>query len=75
MVSGLFLLNACAVVSANEDSIAIRHSSENSILVQSEADKHCASFGKKAIKVQESQVFNTYIVRTVVSTFTCVKES
>lgn len=75
VVSGLFLLSACAVVTADEESIAIRHSAENNVLVQSEADKHCSSFGRKALKVQESPVFSTYFVRTVVSTFKCVKES
>lgn len=73
--SGLFLLSACAVMTSDEESIAIRHSAANNILVQGEADKHCASFGRKALKVQESPVFNTYFVRTVVSTFKCVKES
>ena len=70
----LAMLAGCSVVTADENSIAIRHSAENNLLVQREADKHCASFGKQAVKVQESPILNTYIIRTSVSTFECVKE-
>lgn len=68
-------LSACAVVTADENGIEIRHSAENDLLVQREAEKHCASFGKEAIKVQESSIVNVYIVRTSVSTFKCVTEA
>jgi len=73
VLAGLALLAGCAVVSADENGIEIRHSAENNILVQSKADKHCASFGKKAVKVQESTVVDTYLFRTATSTFKCVK--
>jgi len=73
VLAGAAILAGCAVVSADNNGIEIRHSAENSILVQSKADKHCASFGKKAVKEQESTVVDTYSFRTVTSTFKCVK--
>jgi len=72
---GAVLLNGCAIVAADENGISIRHSAENNLLIQRKADKHCASFGKIAVKVQESSIMNMYFVRTSVSTFECVREA
>jgi hypothetical protein len=72
---GLTVLSACAVVSADGEGIEIRHSSENDLLVQHKADKHCASFGKIAVKVQESSIVDTYILRSMVTTFKCVRQA
>ncbi|WNJ98300.1 hypothetical protein L2D14_10485 [Thalassospiraceae bacterium LMO-JJ14] len=72
---GAVLLSGCAVVAADENGISIRHSAENNLLVQRKAEKHCASFGKIAVKVQESSIMNLYYVRTSVSTFECVKKA
>ncbi len=68
----LLILSACAVVTAGVEGIEIRHSSENNLLVQHQADQHCGAFGKKALKVQETAVSHAFLVGTVVTTFKCV---
>ncbi len=75
VLSAFIVLSACAVVTADENGIEIRHSAENDLLVQREADKHCASFGRQAIKVQESSIANLYFVRTSVSPFRCITDA
>lgn len=70
------LVAGCAVVEKDGDHIAIRHSAENNLLVQHKADEHCAYFGKKAVKVQESDPMASILfLRSRVSTFRCVHES
>ncbi|MDP4795573.1 MAG: hypothetical protein NWR87_01555 [Rhodospirillales bacterium] len=68
----ILILSACSVVTADGEGIEIRHSSENNLLVQHQADEHCAGFGKKALKVQETPASHAYLVGTVVTTFKCV---
>jgi hypothetical protein len=78
LAAGLLLIAVagCAVVEKDGDHIAIRHSSENNLFVQREADDHCAYFGKKAVKVQESDPMASILfLRSRVSTFKCVHES
>ncbi|MBO6949515.1 MAG: hypothetical protein JJ855_16155 [Rhodospirillales bacterium] len=75
-VLSLTIVAGCAVVEKDGDHIAIRHSSENNLFVQHEADEHCAYFGKKAVKVQESDPMASILfLRSRVSTFKCVHES
>ena len=66
------VLGGCAVVEADPDKISLRHSVENNAFVLSEAQKHCKTQGKTAQLVQISPVDDSYIVRTVVSTFECI---
>ncbi len=68
-------LSACSVVTADENGIEIRHAADNDLLVQSKAEKHCAAFGKAAVRVQESSIIDAYIVRTLVSTYKCVPKA
>lgn len=67
-------LAGCAVVSKDENGISIRHSSENDLLIQQRADRHCSFFGKKAVKVQEGSRESTYLIGTRISTFECVAD-
>lgn len=67
----LLVLAGCSTVVETEAGISIRHSSENNLLIQSRANKHCAKFNKIAVPVQRSAVTNEYFVGTVVSTFEC----
>ncbi|MBO6520915.1 MAG: hypothetical protein JJ900_06735 [Rhodospirillales bacterium] len=75
VLAAFMILAGCAVVSKDETGISIRHSSENDLLIQQRADRHCAFFGKTAVKVQEGSRESTYFVGTRVSTFKCVKEN
>lgn len=68
----LSALSGCAIENADADGISITHSAENNLLVQSQADEHCASFGKQALLVQRSPISSAYLVQTVTSTFRCV---
>lgn len=65
-------LSACAQVHSDSDSISIRHSAENRVLIDSKAENHCEKFGKKAQRVQRSPEENTYFFRSVVTTYECV---
>lgn len=65
-------LSACSQVHADSEGIAIRHSAENRILIDHQANSHCEKFGKKAQRVQRSSEENTYYFRTVVTTYECV---
>lgn len=65
-------LSACAQVQADSEGISIRHSAENRILVDHQAESHCEKFGKKAQRVQRSSEENRLYFRTVVTTYDCV---
>jgi len=67
----LLVLAGCSTVVETEAGISIRHSSKNSLLVQSKASEHCAKFDKIAVPVQRSAINRDYFVGTVVSTFEC----
>jgi len=69
---GALGLSACAVVNADAEGIAIRHSAENKVLVARQAEEHCAKFDKVAIEVQRSPIDTSRLVQTVVTTFACV---
>ncbi len=70
-VAGMLVLAGCAVVNADADGIAIRHSAENKVFVARQAAEHCGQFGKTAVEVQRSPVDTSYLVQTVVTTFAC----
>ena len=65
-------LSACAQVQADRNGIAIRHSAENRVLIDYQANSHCEKYGKIAQRVQRSAEENTYYFRTVVTTYECV---
>ena len=69
---GVLGLGACAVVNADAEGIAIRHSAENKVLVAEQAEEHCAKFNKVAVEVQRSPIESSYLLQTVVTTFACV---
>lgn len=75
LIAGLLsvaLLQGCSTVEADSDGIAIRHSAENRILIDRTAEKHCAQFGKKAVRVQRSPQESTYYFNTVTTKYRCV---
>lgn len=65
-------LSGCAQVHADSEGISIRHSAENRILIDHQAESHCEKFGKKAQRVQRSSEENTYYFRSVVTTYNCI---
>ena len=75
LAAPLLALSACSTVTSDAEGISIRHSAENTLLVQRQAERHCARFGKHALEVQRSPVDNSYLVQTVVTTFACVDKS
>lgn len=68
-------LTGCAQTHADSEGISIRHSAENRVLIDHQAESHCEQFGKKAQRVQRSSEENTYYFRTVVTSYECVPKS
>ncbi len=67
------ILTGCSTLTVSEDEISIRHSSENNLLIDRKAEKHCAQYDKKAVQVQRSPVSYAYFAGSVVTTYKCVK--
>ena len=72
LLIGILGLGGCAVVNADADGISIRHSAENNVLVANQAREHCAKFNKVPVEVQRSPIESSYLLQTVITTYSCV---
>jgi hypothetical protein len=71
------LITACAVRHAGPEGITIEHDAKQPELAAIEAERHCASYGKKAVLVTttpEAPSASLFYLSSSLSVFDCVPE-